>query len=130
MAVQISEEVRPSPAQLVGGIVDDVQRLVRQEIQLATQEMKQEWQKTKSAAVSMAAGLVIVTFAVLILLFTLVYIFDRFTPIPLWGCFAIVGGALAVAGAGLLLFGKQRAAQVRFPPPETVASLKENATWI
>jgi hypothetical protein len=51
MAVQTSDEVRQSPARLVGGIVDDVQRLVRQEVQLATQEMKQEWHKTKSAAV-------------------------------------------------------------------------------
>ncbi|MFL5240755.1 MAG: phage holin family protein [Gemmataceae bacterium] len=130
MAVQTSEETRQSPSALIGGIVDDVRLLLRQEVQLATQELKQEWQKTKSAATSFAAGLVVLVFACFILAFMLVYLLAYYTAIPTWGCYGIVGGILALIGIGLFIFGKQKASQVQFPPPQTVATLKENAQWI
>jgi lipopolysaccharide export LptBFGC system permease protein LptF len=130
MAVQTTEETKPSPAALVGGIVEDAQRLLRQEVQLATQELKQEWQKTKSAAASLAAGLVVLVFAAFILTFMLVYLLDYYTRIPTWGCYGIVGGILALIGICLFFYGKQKASQVQFPPPQTVATLKENAQWI
>jgi fatty acid desaturase len=129
MAVQTTEETRQSSAALLSGIVDDVQHLLRQEVQLAKQELRQEWQKTKSAAVSLVAGTVALALAAVMLLFMLVYLLAFYTPIPTWGCYGIVGGVLAVIAIALLAFSKQKAGQIQVPP-QTVATLKENAQWI
>jgi protein-S-isoprenylcysteine O-methyltransferase Ste14 len=130
MAVDITDQPRQSSAALLTGIVDDLQRLLRQEAQLAKQELKQEWQKTKSAAASFVIGAAVLVFAVQILLFMLVYVLAYYTAIPVWGCFGIVGVVLALGGLGLLLLSKQKAGQIQLPPPQTVATLKENAQWI
>jgi lipopolysaccharide export LptBFGC system permease protein LptF len=130
MAVDTTDQPRQSSTALVSGIVDDLQRLLRQEAQLARQELKQEWQKTKSAAFSFAAGSVALVFSVLILLFMLVYLLAYYTSIPTWGCYGIVGGILALAAIAMLMMGSQRASQIQLPPPQTAASLKENAQWI
>ena len=56
MADRITAADSPaSVTQLVGGIVADVQTLMRQELQLAKVEIRQEWDKTKTAASAMAA---------------------------------------------------------------------------
>src|SRR5260370_29595128 len=124
MAVQTSEETKQSPAALVGGIVEDAQRLLRQEVQLATQELKQEWQKTKSAAASFAAGLVVLVFAAFLFMFMLVYLLAYYTAIPTWGCYGIVGGLLALIGIGLFFYCKHKARQIRIPPPQTFGTLQ------
>jgi Flp pilus assembly protein TadB len=129
MAVQTTDDTRQSSAALLGGIVDDVQRLLRQEVQLAKQELKQEWQKTKSAAVTLVVGTVAAALAAVILLFMVVYVLAYYTLIPIWGCHGIVGGVLAAIAIGFLAFSKQKAGQIQVPP-QTVATLKENAQWI
>jgi predicted PurR-regulated permease PerM len=130
MIVQTTQETQPSSTALLSGIVDDAQRLLRQEVQLAKQEFKQEWQKTKSAAVSFLAGTAALVLATVFLLFMVVYLLAYYTPIPMWGCYGIVGGVLAVIAITLLMFGKQEAGQIQLLPPQTVATLKENAQWI
>jgi hypothetical protein len=129
MSVQTTDESPQSSAALLGGIADDVQRLLRQEVQLAKQELKREWKKTKSAAVSFAVGTVALGLAVVILLFMAVYLLAYCTPVPMWGCYGIVGGVLAVGAIGLLVFSKQKADQIQVLP-QTFATLKENAQWI
>jgi hypothetical protein len=130
MAVETTDEPRQSSAALVTGIVDDFQRLLRQEAQLAKQELKKEWQKIKMAAASFLVGAAVSVFAVLILLFMIVYLLAYYTPIPTWGCYGIVGAVLALIAIALMLLGKQKASQIQLPPPQTVATLKENAQWI
>ena|SRR5437660_4096350 len=130
MIVQTTQEAQPSATALLSGIVDDAQRLLRQEVQLARQEFKQEWQKTKSAAVSLLVGAATLALATIFLLFMVVYLLAYFTTIPMWGCYGIVGGALAVIALTLLVLGKQEAGQIQLLPSQTVATLKENAQWI
>src|ERR1700730_15184642 len=101
MAVETTDEPRQSSAALVTGIVDDFQRLLRQEAQLAKQELKQEWQKIKMAAASFLVGAAVSIFAVLILLFMIVYLLAYYTPIPTWGCYGIVGAVLALIAIAL-----------------------------
>jgi cobalamin biosynthesis protein CobD/CbiB len=130
MIEQATEVMPPSAPALLSGIVDDAQRLLRQEVQLAKQEFKQEWQKTKSAAVSFLAGTAALVLAMIFLLFMVVYLLAYYTPIPIWGCYGIVGGVLAVIALTLLMLGKKEAGQIQLLPPQTVATLKENAQWI
>jgi len=123
-------EANPSLTALVTGIVGDLQKLVRQEIQLARTEVKQEWEKTKTAATAMAAGAALLGLGGVILCFALAYLLKNFTELPDWACFAIVGGGLVVLGALLLVIGRAKAGQVQVIPPQTVETMKENVQWI
>jgi uncharacterized membrane protein YqjE len=116
-----------SMAQLVGGIVTDVQTLVRQEIQLAKTEMRQEWEKTKTAAGSMAAGAALLTVAGLLICFALVYLLAQLAPgLPLWACYTIVAVALGLIGGILVGVGRSKASDIHLVPPQTVETMKEN----
>jgi uncharacterized membrane protein YqjE len=130
MADRLSTESGPSLTALVSGIVGDLQKLVRQEIQLARTEVKQEWEKTKSAAGAMAVGAVLLSLGGVILCFGLVYLLWWLTDLPRWACFGIVGLALVSLGGILLVAGRARASQVQVIPPQTAETMKENVQWI
>ncbi len=132
MADRINASESPaSLTQLVGGIVTDVQTLLRQELQLAKTEMRQEWDKTKTAAGSMAAGAGLLGLGGVLLCFALVYLINWAAPaLPLWGCFAIVGGALAAMGGILVAIGRSKATEVHVVPPQTAETMRENVQWL
>ena len=116
---------------LVGGIIEDAQRLIRQEITLARSELQQEWVKTKEAVGAIAAGGLVAFVAVFLLAFGLVYLLHWATggvdtaAVPLWTWFLIVGAVLAFIGGSLIYFGISKAHEVHIPPPQTTQSLKE-----
>lgn len=120
----------PSLTQLVGGIVTDVQTLLRQELQLAKTEVLQEWTKTKAAARLLMAGTALLIVGLLLLCLMLVYLLQRLTGLELWACFAIVGAAFALGGGALLGWGGSKAADVNVIPPQTAETLKENVRWL
>jgi hypothetical protein len=126
---RITTENNPSLTSLVSGIVGDVQQLIRHEIQLARTEVRQEWDKTKTAAGSMAVGAGLLTVGGLLLCYFLVYLIHYF-GVPLWACFLIVGGVLSFAGLLLVAAGYHKAGQVHVVPPQTAETLKENVQWM
>jgi hypothetical protein len=121
-----------SLTQLVGGIVGDMQTLLRQELHLAKTEMRQEWGKTKTAAESMAVGAGLLTASGLLLCWALVHLIWWATSeaIPLWACFAIVGVALGLIGGILVGIGRSKAADVNVVPPQTAETMRENVQWL
>jgi len=124
-------ETSPSLTSLVGGIVDDLQRLIRQELTLAKTEVQQEWEKAKIAAASMAAGVALLGLGAVLLCFMFVYLLATYvTAIPLWGWFGIVGGVLALGGGLFIAVGRATATEVHVVPPQTAETLKENVQWM
>jgi len=124
-------ETSPSLTSLVAGIVDDLQRLIRQELRLAKTEMQQEWEKTKTAAASMAAGVALLGLAAVLTCFMFVHLLATYvTAIPLWGWFGIVGGLLAIGGGLLIAAGRAKAAEIHAVPPQTAETIKENVQWL
>lgn len=122
---------QPSLTSLVSGIVTDLQHLIRQELQLARREVHQEWEKTKTAAASMAAGAALCLMAGLLLCLMLpLLLYDVLPKIPLWGWFGIVGALLGLVGALLLAVGRSKAAEVHVIPPQTAETMRENVQWI
>jgi uncharacterized membrane protein YqjE len=119
----------PSLTTLVSGIVHDIQQLVRQEMQLARTEVKQEWDKAKTAAGSLMVGLVLFGMGGVLLSFMVVYLI-ALAGVPLWGCFGIVGGLLAFGGLILVGMGYSQVSRIHVIPPQTAQTLKENVTWI
>jgi len=121
----------PSLTTVVGGIVSDLQTLIRQEITLARTEVKQEWEKTKTAATAMAAGAVLLAAAGLLFCFTLVYLLNYLAPgLPLWACYAIVTAAFGVLGGILIAAGRSKANQIHVVPPQTAETMRENVQWM
>jgi hypothetical protein len=127
---RITTETSPGVAALLGGIVSDIQTLIRQEIALAKTEIVREWDKAKTAAGSMAVGAAVLALGGVLLCLTVVCVLREVALLPWWASFLIVGGVLAVLGAVLFYTGRNKAAQVNVIPPQTVETMKENVQWI
>jgi hypothetical protein len=120
----------PSMASLVGGIISDAERLVRQEIALARREMQAEFDKAKEASALLAAGAGVATIGAVFLGMMVVYLLHELGGLPLWASFLIVGGVLAIGGAILLYAGIVQFRKVSLVPPQTAETLQENVQWL
>lgn len=120
----------PTLMQLVTDLVSDAKELLRQELVLAKYEITQEVHKTKSALISLGAGVGIISVGGLLLLVMLVHALNALTGLPLWACYGIIGGMLAIVGILLIYSGKKTISQIDMIPQQTVATMKENVRWI
>jgi hypothetical protein len=128
-STQETSEASPSMTSLVSGIVTDFQRLLRQEMNLARTEVRQEWDKAKTAAETLGVGAAVLGIGGLLLCFMFVYLINYF-GVPLWGCYGIVAGVVLLTGVVLAGTGYARAKSVHVVPPQTAQTLKENVQWI
>jgi hypothetical protein len=116
MATDLQNPTQTSTSALVGGILDDVQDLVKQQVQLTRKEIELEMHKVAEAAQFFALGGAVLFFGVFMLGLMLVHLVHWATSpagtdpatIPLWGCYAIIGGPLAILGGILAWMGSQR----------------------
>jgi cytochrome c-type biogenesis protein CcmH/NrfF len=123
---------------LVGGIVSDVQDLVKQQLQLVRKEVEGDLRKTAEAASLWVFGLVVLFLGGIALCLMLAHLlhwltgppgFDQAT-IPLWGCHAIVGVFLVIVGGCLLAAGRKKIASVHPLDNPATEALKENVQWL
>jgi hypothetical protein len=121
-----------SMSALAGGIISDAQQLIRQEMMLARAEIRQEVDKAKAAALSLAVGGFIAVLGVILLCFGICYLITWATggAIPLFGSFLIIGGALAAGGGALLFLARSKASEINLVPPQTAESMRENVQWL
>ena len=118
-----------SVARLVGDIVADAQKLVRQEIALARVELQEEWKKTKDAARGFTVAVVMGFVTVFIAGMAIAHILEAI-GVTLWLSYVLVT-VLYGGIAGTMLFrGTKAAKQIDFVPRQTVESMKENVQWI
>jgi Putative Actinobacterial Holin-X, holin superfamily III len=125
-----SYRAEPSLAQLLTGIVNDAKALVRHELALAIDEIREDLRKTKTAVLSLGIGIGVAALGGLLLILMLVHLLHALAGLPLWACYGIVGGLLAISGAVLLLIGKNTIARIDVIPPQTMETMKENIQWI
>ena len=117
--------------QLLSGIIGDAQDLMKQQLALFRSEVKEDLRKTKNAAILLGGGAAILMLAAIVLCFMFVELLHHLLPdLPHWGCFGIVGGALALIGGGLLAVAISRLNSFNPLPDQTAQSLKENVRWI
>lgn len=118
---------QPSVASLLGGLIDDTQRLIRQEVALAKREVEEEWTKTKEGAGLLAGALALFILVAILFGFTLVkLLYQYWLPNHEWACFAIVTAVFAVGGAILFFAALAKFRQVHVVPPQTVESLRQD----
>lgn len=150
----------PTMVSLVGGIVNDVQTLLKQELALARREATDELNKAKEVVILLGIGIGSAALCGLLLVFMLIYLLHWASSerLPLWGCGGIVGAALMILTGGLFLFvkrragavhlmpehiialmilaggrlffGKETAGAVHLMPEQTIATMKDNVSWI
>jgi hypothetical protein len=102
----------PPLGRLVSGIVNDVKELITDGATLTKLEVQDEIGKAKTAAIEVGSGAVVLGVGVLMLLLMIVHLLAALTPIPLWGCYGIVGVVLAIIGGILLVTGKSTVTHV------------------
>lgn len=114
---------------LVAGIVDDAQKLIRQQLEMLKSEVKEDFRRSKRAAEFGGLGIVLLTVGFLGLVTCLAMVLHEqygFSLSVSWGLtggiFLITGGALAATSYILL---------ERFNPlpDKTFHALQENLTW-
>ena len=116
-----------SLGEIVSDISTDLTTLIRQEMDLAKTEMKEEVTKVgKGAGLLGGAGLA-GWFLLLFVSLTLMYGLDEFLPI--WVAALIVTVIWGVIAAVLALSGKKAIKEANPQLPETQQTLKEDVQW-
>ena len=121
----------PSLSSLIGGIVDDAQKLIEHQFDLLKVDVKKDVQRAKDAGLALGAGTGLMAAGGLLLLFMLVHLLEWLARpnLELWACFGIVGGVVLLIGGVALYLGKQKLETVNVVPEQTAEGLKENLQW-
>jgi len=129
MAANLHTESGTSVAELVSGIVHDAQNLMSQQLALFKQEVREDIQKARDAALSLALGSGLLLLGGILLCLMCVYMLHELASLPLWGSFAIVGGVLTAIGAVMTYLGYERLRTINPLPEKSTQGLEENLEW-
>ncbi len=117
-----------SVGSLVGKLTSDLSKLMRQEVDLAKAELREEAKKAGAAAGMLAgagvAGLLFLVF----LSITLMWLLDK--AMDLWIAALIVTLLWGAAAAVMGLMGKKKLSDVNPKPEQTIETLKEDKEWV
>jgi len=120
-----------SLTELVTGIVNDAQELMRQQLALLRSELQESSRKTKQAAILLVVGAGVLALGGLMAAFALVYLLAWAAPsLPLWACYLIVGVPMLLAGGGLFASGTAQLRSTNLLPDQSTQALKENWQWL
>jgi uncharacterized membrane protein YqjE len=116
-----------SLGQIVGDISHDLTTLVKQELELARTELKEEAGRAGKGAGMLGAAGVAGLLALILASFALSYLLDNWMPVEL--AFLITTLLWAVVGAVLASRGRAELKKSNPQLPKTQQTLKEDAAW-
>lgn len=116
-----------SLGQIVGDLSNDLTTLVKQELELARTELKEEAAKAGKGAGMLGGAGVSGLLALILGSFALAYLLDNWMPVEL--AFLIVTILWAIVGAVLAARGRKELKNANPQLPETQQTLKEDAAW-
>lgn len=117
-----------SLSDLLSELAGDFSTLVRQEVDLAKAEVKQEAKHAGQAAGPLIGGAVAAFVALLLFAFALAW--GLAEVLPPGFAFLIVALLFAVVGGVLLQSGRKKLQQVDPAPTQTIETLKEDKQWL
>ena len=124
MLEDMRRELESTVTPLLRGILDDTQKLFRQELALAKVEVREDALRARDAVVGLSLGALSGAISFVFACFSIVYLLITYRPdIPLWGSFAIMAAVLAVVSWFFTIRGARKARQIRGYPQETIGSL-------
>ena len=120
----------PTLTELVTGIAEDAQRLLKQQYQMLRAEIKEDIRRTKSALTYMSAGIVASLIGVVFLVVAVPLLVNWLFNLPDWAGWAIVGIVMLLLGIVGLFAGKRIFDKNNPLPDKTLNALEENLSWI
>jgi hypothetical protein len=111
----------------VTGIIEDLQNVVRSEVQLARTELKDEATQMGKAAGMIAGGGVLGFTGFHFLMLGLTFLLGK--KLPLWLSATLVGAALTGIAAKLGMAGKSQLQATDLKPEQTIESLRKDKEW-
>jgi uncharacterized membrane protein YqjE len=112
---------------LVTGIVEDLQHVVRGEVQLAKTELKEDAGKLGKGAGMLAAGAMVGLVGFTFLMLALTYLLNK--SMQMWLAAGTVGLALVILAAIVAMTGKNQMSAANLKPQQTIDSVKEDQEW-
>jgi len=112
---------------IVSGIVEDLQGIVRGEVQLAKTELKEEASQIGKGAGMAGAGIFLGLVGFIFLMLGVTYVLNLW--MRMWIAAGVVGVVLLIIAAILANAGKSQIQQASLKPDETLDSLKEDQEW-
>lgn len=122
-------QTHPKPggmASLAEGVMSDVERLIGQHIDLLRSEVREQAGEAAEAATALGTGIGAAALASIFGGLAAVHFMHRNTRLPLWSCYAVVGGTLGALGGGLLMNGARQASKLQILPRRTAESVKRD----
>lgn len=114
---------------MVSGIVDDAQKLVRQQIDMLKSEVREDFRRSKRAAEFGSAGVVLLTVGFLGLITALAYFLHETYQFSMWASWGITGGIFLVTGGALAATSYILLERFNPLPDKTFNALQENLSW-
>ena len=137
MATEVQNRSEQSVASLVGGIVSDVQDLIKQQFHLTRQELLDEYRHGKEAVEFLLVGRYLSLAGIVGFCLMLAHLLHWLgapagsdpSSLPLWVSFAIASATFVVAGLACLWGAKKSVDAIGAPLHETARALKETFEW-
>jgi Putative Actinobacterial Holin-X, holin superfamily III len=122
------DELRERPlGDLVKQLADQTSTLVKQEMDLAKAEVKQQAQEAGKGVGMLVGGAVVALLGAGTLVAFLVMLLDG--ALPNWLAALIVAVVLLALAAGLAMVGRNRLRRATPPAQQTVETVKEDVQW-
>lgn len=115
---------------LLQGIVDDVKRLVGQQVRLAIHELQLEGARAVGIVLTALISCLLGALCLLFLLLTAVAALHEIAELAMWMSCGVIALVLMVAAGGLLLYLKSQMQRLRVVPVRTLHTVKEDAQWL
>ena len=112
---------------MLTGIVQDLQNIVRGEVQLAKTELKEDASQMGKGAGMVGAGVFFGLIGFIFLMLAATYLLDEWMED--WIAAGIVALALIVIAAILAMVGKNQIQSANLKPERTIESVKEDKEW-
>lgn len=119
-----------SLTELVAGIFNDGQRLLKQQLDMIRSEVREDLRKSRDVAVYLGLGIGLLSLGGMMLLVALVYLMNFLTGWHLAACWGAVGGATVAFGAVALAAGRRVMNSFNPLPEKSFNALQENVSWI
>ena len=120
---------RTSIPGLIKGLLDDARDLIREELQLARAEIREEVSALTTVGVVFAVAAVVGLLGAMLLSVALGGALAYALRWPAWAGYGVVAIVFLTAGWGLCLYGRAKLRLIR-AIPETTDTMKENLSWM
>ena len=114
---------------LIKGLLDDARDLIREELQLARAEIREELSALQAVTIAFAVAAFVGLIGAMLFSVALGGALAYFLRWPPWAGYGVVALLFLAVGWGLCLFARGRLQKIR-AIPNTAATMKENLAWM